>query len=188
MRRIAIAAMFCLVAFSAHAEKGEWRVGAHAAFSDFEGDDTFPVDDSTVGFRLTAQYKIFSWLGVEGAYYNSGDFEEDLDPGSPEGEVELSFKGFSIGGVGYLPIPSEDIEVYGKVGFYDFDVDLSGGGALLGVGSDVTVSLGHDDGLTLGAGAAVSIAEDFAIRADFDWFDVENSDMWSVGLGVEYRF
>lgn len=188
MKPFAMAAIFLMVAFSAQgADDGGWRIGAHAAFSDFEGDPTFPVDDSTVGFKLTGQYKFTSWLGLEGAYFNSADFEEDLDPGSSTGEVELSLKGFSIAGVGYIPIPSEEIEIFVKLGYYDFDVDLTGSD-LIGPGSDVTVSLGHDDGLTAGAGAAISIAEDFAIRADFDWYDIENSDMWSVGLGVEYRF
>lgn len=187
MKRMAIAAACFLATLSAQAE-GQWRVGAHAAFSDFEGDESFPVDDSTVGFKLTGQYKFNKWLGAEGAYYNSADFEEDLDPGSPGGDVEISFKGFSISGIGYIPLPgnNDNIDLFGKVGYYDFDVDLTG--ALPGVTGGITTSLGHDDGLTVGGGTAVRISEKFGIRAEFDWYDIENSDMWAVAMGLEYRF
>ena len=66
MKRLAIAAVLCLAAFATSAtENGQWRATVAAAFSDFEGDSSFPVDDSTIGLQIMGQYQFNSWLGAE---------------------------------------------------------------------------------------------------------------------------
>lgn len=184
MKRIAIAAVLCLATLAASAaEDGQWRVGVAAAFSDFEGDNSFPLDDSTTGVQIFAQIQFNSWLGAEVAYHNIGEFETDLNT---SGNAEISFTGISFSTLGYIPLPeqaSENIDVFAKLGYYDFDVDLT---------SELTdglkASIGHDTGLVLGLGTSVEISEDFSIRAGFDWYDIDNADLWSVILGLEYRF
>lgn len=185
MKRTALVALLGLASWAvqaAHPVPG-WRVGAAASFSDFdwtEGDIDL-IEDSTVGFKVYTQYQFNNWLGVEGAYHNTGEFEELSTAPSPnDGNLDLSFDGFSGALLGYVPVPSEEIKLYGKVGYYDFDDELSRNGTVS--------STGAEDGLMAGAGATIEIADNFGIRADFDWFDVEVGDLWAVNLGLEYFF
>ena len=34
----------------------------------------------------------------------------------------------------------------------------------------------------------MEISENLAIRADVDWFDADVGDLFSVNLGIQYRF
>ena len=184
MKGIAIASVLCLATFAASAaEDDQWRVGVAAAFSDFEGDATFPLDDSTTGIQIFAQYQFKSWLGGEVAYHNLGEFESSRNS---TGNAAISFTGTSFSAMGYIPLPTEaaeNINLFAKIGYYDFDVDLTSDET-----SGIKTSIGHDTGIVLGVGTRVEIAEEFSIRAGFDWYDVDNSDLWSVILGLEYRF
>lgn len=186
MKRIVFATMaLAFVAFSAQADDdddaagGMWRVGGGAAFSDYEDDDGL-IDDNQVGFALFAGYQFNKWIGVEGGYLNTGDFEGRIGSGSSQQKLELSFRGFHIAGVLYAPIGQDDIDLYAKLGFFDFDADLSSAGTI--------DSSGHQDGAMAGAGATINIADQFGIRAEFDYFDTEDSDFWTVILGLEYQF
>lgn len=186
MKRIVFATMaLALVAFGAHAEDGavnpdaQWRVGGGSAFSDFE-DDAGVIDDNQVGFLLHAQYQFNEWVGAEGGYLNTGDFEGRTGSGASQQKYDLSYRGFYIAGIVYAPIGGDDIDLYGKVGFFDFDADLSSNGQI--------DSSGHQDGAMGGVGAVVNIAEQWGIRAEVNAFDVEDADFWTVVLGLEHQF
>ena len=184
MKRIAIAAALCLATFAASAtEDGQWRVGVAAAFTDFDGDASFPLEDSTTGLQIAAQYQFNSWLGAEAAYHNLGDFKSEVNN---SGQRKISFTGLSFSVLGYVPLPeeaSDKVDLFAKLGYFDLDVDVT---------ADFTGGLksaaGHDTGLVVGLGVSVEISEDFGVRSGFDWYDVDNADLWSVVLGVEYRF
>jgi len=186
MKRWLIAAL-ALAAVSVQAQDagGQWRLGAGAAFGDFKTDDKL-FDDSQVGFQFTGGYRFNNWFGIEGGYLNTSDFEVFVPSGQTGGplpgggKAKIQYSGFHIGVVGYLPTPSEQIDLFGKVGFYDFDGDLKVNG--------VTESSGKADGAMAGAGATISIAERWAIRAEFDWFNLDSAELWAVVLGGEYRF
>jgi OOP family OmpA-OmpF porin len=189
MKRITMAAVLLLVALTANAQDEDaknMRIGVAAAFSDYKGDSSFPVDDSGVGLQLYAQYQLNSWFAVEGGYYNSGDFETDLDPNGTDGNAQLGFSGFTLSAIGYLPIGSDDsdIDLYAKLGAFDFDIDL----ALSENGSKIPGSLGHTTGAVVGAGAIINVSDSLGIRAGFDWFDVNNADLWALSMGIDFRF
>lgn len=188
MKRITMAAALVLVAFAANAENEmQFRAGIAASFSDYKGDDSFPVSDSGVGLQLYGQAQLNSWFGIEGGYYNSGGFETDLSPSEDGGNTELSFSGFNLSAVGYLPIggADTDIDLFGKIGMYDYDIDID---TVLESGTTDQGSLGHATGLLVGAGAIVNVSETIGIRTAFDWYDVDNADLWAVTLGVEFSF
>ncbi len=179
MKRILTAAMVCATFLLAQVASAEgWRVGAAASFGDFEGDPNVPIDDSAVGFKLYGGYKFNNWFGVEGAYLNTSDFTQEATISSPK--LDTSYSGFMVSAVGYVPLPGDEVEVYGKVGFFDFDQDLAI--------SDANFQSGSEDGATAGVGAAIAIADNLGIRAEYEWFDIESGDFWSVNLGLEYRF
>ena len=181
-----------LAAFSVQAQDndeksagGQWRISAGAAFGDFKTDDKV-FDDSQVGFQFTAGYKFNRWFGIEGGYLNTTDYETVVPSGvfggqfASGGLAEISFSGFNISVVGYIPTPSEEIDFFGKLGFYDYNTDL--------VFNGETESSANTDGGLVGVGAVVSIAEQWGIRAEFDWYDLDDAELWAVVLGAEYRF
>jgi hypothetical protein len=181
--------LLALVSWSAQAAQGipGWRADIAASFADFKGDDTINpsvgdkfIDDSSVGLKISGQYRFNSWFGLEGAYHNTGEFEDLSTDSNNPGNLELSFDGFSLQGLFYLPSPSAEIQPYLKAGMYDFDDELSFNG-------NVT-SNSSESGFAGGAGAIIEINEQFGIRADLDWFDAEVGDLWSVNLGLHYAF
>lgn len=158
-----------------------WSIGAAAVFSDYQLDNK-AIDDSAIGVKLSGQYRFNRYLGIEGAYLNSGEFKEEVAEGSGafDSDAELTVDGFSLSLVGYLPLPSENIDVFAKLGYFDVDQELEVGDAMETRGAD---------GLTFGAGTRISMSERFGIRAELDWYELDDgADFWTVNLGVDYRF
>lgn len=195
MKRIIMAAALILIVFAANAEDHpRFRAGVMANFSDYTGDASFPVEDSGLGLQLYAQGQVSEHFAVELGYFNSGGLDTDLSPNTPASQcqvqdfcaTELSLSGFSISAVGYLPIGGEDseIDLFAKVGGYEFDIDITQTIS----GSRVPGSLGHSTGFTVGIGAIFGLGENFGFRAGADYFDIENADLWSLSMGLEYHF
>lgn len=188
MKRLMMAAALFLVTLTAQAEgTSQFRVGAAAAFTDYEGDPSFPVEDSGLGVQFYAQAQLTKSFAVEFGYFNSGGFEQDIAPGESDGPVEIRLGGFNIAAVGYLPIFKEsdtDIDLFGKIGLYDYDIDLT----VTEGPSKVPGSLGHETGFLIGAGFVLNISDQLGIRTSFDWYEINNADLWSLGLGAEFRF
>ncbi|MEQ1803662.1 MAG: OmpA family protein [Gammaproteobacteria bacterium] len=181
MKRCLTAIVLGLAATSALAAEDEtfWNAGIAAVFGEYKFDDN-NLDDSSAGFKLFGGYRFNQLFGVEGAYHNFGDFEEDLDPPNPGGDAKAELDGFSVAGMLFAPLASEDLELYAKGGYYFFDQEVVVDNAVVGNNSP--------SGLLLGAGSRFSISDQFAIRAEADWFDIDDGDLWSLNLGFEYLF
>lgn len=182
MKRTAIAALFFLMACVAHAdnEAAGWRVGGGLAYGDFKRDDGL-IDDSTMGYKLFAQYRFNSWIGAEGAYYDSGDFSGDTTFGAEGGEADIFYHGFSIDAIGYIPVPSDRVDLFLKAGYVAFtNVELTVDGNDAGSTDE--------DGLTYGLGISIRATDKVGIRVEFDWYDTNAAELWSINIGAEYRF
>jgi len=186
---MAMVGLLALISWSAQAahDVPGWRAGAAASFFDFQGDDVPDpalgdkfIDDNSVGAKVWAQYRFSKLFALEGAYHNSGDLEDIVVTSGDSTDFNIKFDGFSAQALLFLPLTPEDIEVYVKAGYYDFDDELSVDGSV--------TSNGSESGLVAGAGAEISLADNFAIRADLDWFDADVGDLWAVNLGVQYYF
>ena len=180
IKRLVTGTILGLAALTANAQETEsgWIVGLAAGFADYSLDND-SIDDSSVGFQATAQYRFNRWFGVEAAYLNSGELEEDTDPQDPSsGDAELTVDGFSFTAIGYVPVGSLDL--YGKAGFYTIDQDLE---------IDESTGSGRKaDGLTAGGGIRIPVSDQFSIRTEGNWYDLEDAEFWIVNLGVDYRF
>lgn len=181
MKRFLMAAAMSLVAVSAVAaeEQTGWNAGVAALLGDYRF-DSGDVRDSGAGLKLLAGYRFSRWFAVEAAYHNTGDFKEDITPAESGGNAELSLDGFSVSGMVFLPVPVEDVEFFARAGFYNFDQEFAV--------DDEFDQINSPDGLMAGIGARFAISEQFGIRFEADWFDIDDGKLWSINLGGEYLF
>jgi opacity protein-like surface antigen len=181
MNRFLTAIVLGLAASSAPAadDTGVWNAGVAASFGEYSFDSN-QLNDSSAGFKLFAGYRLNEWLGVEGTYHNFGDFDEDLDPPNPGGSATADIDGFSGTVLLYAPLESDSFEVYGKAGYYFFNQEV--------IVDDDVVASNSPDGILLGAGGRLYISDQFAVRAETDWFDINDGSLWSLNVGFEYRF
>lgn len=181
MKRCLTAIVLGLAATTALAADDEtsWNAGLSAVFGDYQFDDN-RLDDSSVGFKLFTGYRFNRLFGIEGAYHNFGDFEEDLDPPNPGGNADAEIDGFSGSALLYAPLENEDLDLYAKAGYYFFDQEV--------VVDDAVAASNSPSGILLGAGSRFAITDQFAVRAEADWFDIDDGDLWSLNLGFEYLF
>lgn len=111
-------------------------------------------------------------LGVELGYVNFGEPEIDTDLG----EITLEPAGINLWGIASLDAGLFD--VYGKLGYINWDVDYS----LLGeTASDDGSDLGYGVGLSFGLGPV-------DIRGEYEVYDIEDADVSMLSLGLVYRF
>jgi opacity protein-like surface antigen len=165
-------------------DAGPWNFGAAAVFGNYSFDDD-TVDDDAIGGKLSLGYRFNRWIGLEGSWLHSGEFDDDLDPDNPGGELELDASGFSLSGIFYAPLDNDDLRFYGKAGLYRLDQDLD----VFGSDGQVTDSSSRIiTGVTLGAGVRVRVAPRVDIRAEGDWYDIDGGDYWALALGADYRF
>lgn len=189
MKRTAMLGLLALASLSAQADVNDpgFRVGVAASFGNFKGDDVPDpslgdkfIDDNSVGAKLYGQYQFNNWFGVEGAYHNTGEFEDTSSSEDLPGELSLSFSGFSAQGLLYAPKFSDEVQAYLKAGYYDFDDELGLDGS--------NISSASETGLVFGAGALIDIGDNLAIRADLDVFEADAGDLLVVNLGFQYSF
>jgi opacity protein-like surface antigen len=174
---IALLGLFALSAQAGPADPG-LLVGVSGMLTSYEIDgDVF--DDEAAGAKLSVQYRINRYIGIEGSWLDSGNFSEDTDPANPGGDVDIDLHGLSIHAVGYLPMSSDDIQIYGKAGIYDFEQNLD---------TDSGSSSRSASGITLGAGTQIAVASNVSLRLEGDWFDIDGGEFWTVSLGVNWHF
>ncbi|TFG84076.1 MAG: porin family protein [Chromatiales bacterium] len=178
---LASTTLLAVLLMPAHAGPSDagWRIGGAVLFSEYSLDNN-AIDDSAVGFKGYAQYRFGKYFGIEGAFLNSGEFDEDTTPASSGGKATISATGFSLDAVGYLPLTTDNFQLFGKAGYYNLDQDLEIDGE--------SGSSRSADGITLGIGADFAVAEQLAIRLEGDWYDLDGADFWAVGLGLNYQF
>jgi len=167
---------FAVTSFGAHAADGDspWRVGIAGTFTEYSFDDK-SIDDNAVGVRVIAEYRINEYLGLGATFLNTGKVKDR----TPAGRASITLEGFTAGVLGYVPLPGDEIELFGKVGYFSLDQDLRVAD---------TFQSRRTNGLTLGAGGRVSMTDRIGVRLELDWFDTKNSDFKLVSVGVDYQF
>ena len=147
------------------------QVGASFDYNDYKDLD---FENEDLGFKVFAGFK-WGMLGVEGGYLNFGNPD-----GSVKGrDVDVKLDGFDLFGV--LTLPLGPVDIFGKLGGFVWNADLSGRNILHD----------SDDGFDLcgGVGAALNFGH-FGIRAEVEYFDVGGrmDGATMVSAGVVYTF
>ncbi|MGI9202373.1 MAG: porin family protein [Woeseiaceae bacterium] len=173
---VALLGLAILCTTSVHADE-RLSLGASIGYVNIEDDEPgFQFDANDTGYKFFANYTFNNNLAIEGGYIDFGS-PEDIVAGLP-GEIDAS--GWNIYGVGNLPL-SDSVNLFAKAGVVAWEADSIIDGLLVDT----------DDGtdLALGFGAGWNTNEAFGIRAEVDWYDIDEADsVWMASVGFEFRF
>jgi OOP family OmpA-OmpF porin len=172
-------------------------------FGDGGGSQSLELDGDDVGFKIFGGYMFSENFGIEAGYVDFGSQSDDFaftangflpEGGSfdvdVDGEIEVEASGFTVAGVGVLPVGPVDL--FAKVGLIVWDADASAT-ATANFGEGGTERFSESDGLDgedlmYGVGASWSFG-DLAVRAEYENYDIDDVDsteLWSIG--ITYRF
>lgn len=93
---------------------------------------------------------------------------------------KIDAEAWSLYGVGALGL-SDSFDLFAKAGVVSWEADSLIDGVLVGA----------DDGedLALGIGARFNSGGALGLRAEFEWFDIDDADaVWMASVGIEFRF
>lgn len=148
-------------------------------------------DDKNTAWKIFGGYQFDRNFGVEGGYTNIGKATATGTIGARAGSGKAEAKGFELLYVGTLPI-NEQFAVYGKLGLFRWDFDMSATGRRESgtIGDKVT-------NLTLGVGLKYNLTKDLAARLEFQRYagvgvgDNAITGQLSVNvssLGLQFKF
>ena len=177
MNKIAWATTICLSLLAGTAGADGLSLGASYGYANIEDSEAgFSFDAADTGYKLFGKYMFNNGFGIEGAYIDFGKPDDDFLGQTAQIDAEA----WSLYGVGALGL-SDSFDLFAKAGVVSWEADSLVDG----------VPVGRDDGedLALGIGASFNANETFGLRAEFDWFDVDDADaVWMASLGFEVRF
>jgi OOP family OmpA-OmpF porin len=165
-----------------------WSVGASFGQSKIDcstgGVAGVSCDDTDTAFRIFGGYQFNKHFGVELGYADLGS--ATISGAGITASVEA--KAWDLVAVGRLPI-SEQFSVFGKLGMYRADSDLSSNTPLIGSASDTNTDI------TYGIGLQYDFNKNFGLRAEWQQYKKVGSDSTGgdgdvdvMSIGVVYRF
>lgn len=177
MKKITWATTMCLVLFTGAAVADGLSLGASYGYTSVEDSEAgFSLDATDTGYKLFGRYMFNNGFGIEGGYIDFGKPDDDFLGQTAAIDAEA----WSLYGVGALGL-SDSFDLFAKAGVISWEADSLING----------VPVGTDDGedLALGIGASFNANETFGLRAEFDWFDVDDVDaVWMASVGFQINF
>ncbi|NHA14634.1 outer membrane beta-barrel protein [Thioalkalivibrio sp. XN279] len=140
------------------------------------GEGSVEFDDGASAWKGFAGFNIDAFvidLAIEGGYVDFGA-PSDRIAGS---DVEFDLTGWDVFGLAGVELGP--VGVFAKAGFIDWSADLSLDDTRIGSDS------GTDPAYGIGARFSLFSAE---VRAEYEYFDVEDTDVSLVSVGVVWTF
>lgn len=176
MKKLIVAAV--VLAGLVPAARAEFYIGASltSTASDFEAAaENFESDE--LGWKAYAGWDFAEYFGIEAGYRDLGNFSEGEGTASIDLDLEV------IDAAARVRLPLSDIfQLYGKLGYaniaWDGEIDIE----------NQIENFDEDDWeLFYGVGAQVNLGRNFAIRAEWEMYDVSD-DLSTLSAGLAYRF
>ena len=176
----------------AQAAAAQDRSGGYMGFSvgsfSFAEDEDL-LDDSATAYRVMGGYRFNDHFAVEGGWEKTGDVEESFSEVIPPfGTVTLNigadFEILTVKALGFIPF--EKVSLLGGVGYFDADANIWASGTALGISQQAS-DQSSEDGAMLVGGLEFNL-ERVDIRAELEWFDVEDAEASGINVGVLFHF
>jgi Outer membrane protein beta-barrel domain len=161
---------------------GQTTVEFEETVDDGDGGSTdFHFDSDDTGYKLFVGYNFLPWLGVEGGYIDFGNPADDLNiPNFPNVDADIEVTGWEAFLVGTLPLGPVDLFIKGGGVAAELDAELK----VTGFPSE---SFNESDEYgAYGVGAAFNFGK-FAIRAEYEAYDVDIDDLYFISVGATYH-
>jgi len=139
---------------------------------DRDGTDTF--DGNAFGFSLDVEYRFTDHLALGAGVFSLGTADDNFDAVN----TEITAKGIGVYGRVIAPL-SDAIELYGRIGSYNYTADLEPGGN----------NFFGEDAVEFGAGLDFGRSERISFRVEARYFDgVRDESGALLTAGFNYRF
>jgi OmpA-OmpF porin, OOP family len=143
------------------------------------------LDDDDTSFKAFGGWRFGPFFALELAYIDFGNPGGDFQVGSLTGSSEVGVDGFAPYVVGTIPLGI--FELFGKVGYYFYDVDLEVNSDTSGL-PDLDSSSSEED-LLYGGGVGVTLFEHLNVRLEYELIDSDVlDDADAIWLSGAWRF
>ncbi|HEX6295704.1 MAG TPA: outer membrane beta-barrel protein [Burkholderiales bacterium] len=194
-KRLAVATLAAASGFFSAQSLAQPYVGFSAGQADVEESMVIPglidpggrVDGKDGAFKLFGGYQFNPNFALEAAFVDLGDVSYSGSFTGNLGAVPVSGgriqnSGINLSAVGVVPLGQRFV-FFGKVGmflWYSEASDVTGGFAFYS----------EEDGadLSVGLGASVALGQRVSLRAEWERFDMSNTDVDLVTVGFAFRF
>lgn len=192
-RKLFAAALLALISFSTSsmAQDSGWYGGLGLGMSEIKGacdgiaGPGISCDEKDTAFKIFGGYQVNQNFAVEIGYTDLGEATASF---AGFGSVSIAASGFEALAVGIAPI-NQQWSMYGKVGFFRWDVDTTDGTGLVGSAS----ASGTD--LTYGVGINYKLSKNAALRVEYqkyndigDFNTTGTGDVSVMGVSAIFRF
>ena len=167
------------LASGAQAEQGFYVGGAFGKAYLDENIDGISIDADSSTYRFFGGYNFTPHFGVEVGYLDLGTFRDNIDVAGTPVPVSVSADGFTLSGVGTLPI-GERFSVLGRLGAYFHDGKTTAGG--------ITENIPSETNIFVGIGLAFGLNEKVDVSLGVDYLNTDEADPTIAMLGLTIRF
>jgi outer membrane immunogenic protein len=193
---IAAAVLFALCAGSAYAQSPENDEGLYlgAGWGAYDvqiddADDTDEaiqrIDDDDNAWRLFAGWRLNPYFSFELAYIDFGEPGDQFEGEGTSGDYSLDLSGFQP--AVYAGYPIGPVELFGKVGYYFYDVELRVD--LDDLSDEVFESDTSEEAFSYGFGAGVTFFDRLHAKLEYEKIDTDLiDDLDSIWLTGAWRF
>jgi hypothetical protein len=141
----------------------------------------YHFDEGDTGYKVLAGFNLLPFLGVEAAYVDFGtpsDSQNIVGVGGVDAKFDLT--GWEAFVVGTLPIGPVDLFVKGG------GISAQGDAKLAAVGGGYDHFSQNNEYFAYGVGGAFNFGK-FAIRAEYEGYDVDIDHLYFISVGATYH-
>jgi OOP family OmpA-OmpF porin len=132
-------------------------------------------DDEDTGLKVFGGYKFNPNFAVEGGWADFGEISASVGTATVTAESDALF----ISALGAIPL-GKRASIFGKIGLFFWDATIAGTG----------IAPISDDGsdIMFGAGFGFDFTSQFAMRAEWEVYDLDGDDISMLSVGVQFTF
>jgi opacity protein-like surface antigen len=193
---IAAAVLLALCAGSAYAQSPDNDEGLYVGLGygafDVQIDDVDQtdeavqrIDDDDNAWKAFVGWRLNPYFAFEVNYVDFGDPSDELESSGSSGDYQLELSGIQPAIYGTFPLGP--VELFGKLGYYFYDVDLRVD--LDDLGDDVFRSDTSEEALSYGFGPGVTLFDRLHAKLEYEKIDTDViDDLDAIWLSGAWRF
>jgi hypothetical protein len=143
------------------------------------------IDDDDNAWKAFVGWRLNPYFAFEVNYVDFGDPSDELESSGSSGDYQLELSGIQPAIYGTFPLGP--VELFGKLGYYFYDVDLRVD--LDDLGDDVFRSDTSEEALSYGFGAGVTLFDRLHAKLEYEKIDTDViDDLDAIWLSGAWRF